>query len=291
MLKGGGGFFLLFAISAMSAFGCDSPSPDTGAAGTGGVTGVGGASALGGTRASLSASGTGGMANTDGATVTGGTGASSAASANGPCVSQRPLDNDLTPVHGTIRGPGVEAVICDNGVGTFFLGSGEGPGSYQQALYTALELGATSPGDFSFSMPTNLAYAALDGYAGASTAAIGVYSSSDACGWFRLVLTFPIPPDVACPSLLGPCDPGCAPTNGEMALCEPAHPRRFYKALPSFRCALGDPPLGEWQLTLTSVSPNPSPSGANYYLTHGRLTATLINETDPSDTVQLDLEF
>jgi hypothetical protein len=27
------------------------------------------------------------------------------------------------------------------------------------------------------------------------------------------------------------------------------------------------------------------------FLTHGRLTATLVNEADPSDTVALDLDF
>jgi hypothetical protein len=141
--------------------------------------------------------------------------------------------------------------------------------------------------DFLFSEPANVVSAELDGYVSASAAAVGIYTSSDTCGWLRLELIFPIPP-VACVTQFSPCDPGCEPSNGEMALCAPAHPRRFYKALPSIQCTLGDPALGEWGLTLTSVSPNPSPSN---YLTHGRLTATLINETDPSDSVQLDLEF
>ena len=49
--------------------------------------------------------------------------------------------------------------------------------------------------------------------------------------------------------------------------------------------------MGEWLLTLTSVSPLAVPYGYLHYQTHGHLTATLVNLDDPSDSVVLALDF
>jgi len=44
-------------------------------------------------------------------------------------------------------------------------------------------------------------------------------------------------------------------------------------------------------LTITSVESHAIPDTVLNFQTHGRLTATLVNSVDATDSVQLDLEF
>jgi hypothetical protein len=105
------------------------------------------------------------------------------------------------------------------------------------------------------------------------------------------VVTLPIPPDVFCATEFGPCDPGCQGA-GELMVCSPANPKLRYSARPSAVCGTSrDPAVGGWVLTLTSVSPYIAGSGYKHHENHGNLTATLINQADPSDSVVLNLDF
>jgi hypothetical protein len=198
----------------------------------------------------------------------------------------------LIPVRGTIRGSRVEGEICNNGVGTYFLGpDGAAGSSFAQSLDTTMELSDARVDDFQFSMPPDVFSASISGFAGATSAEVGNYSSTENCGWLNLELTFPIPPGVICPNQFGPCGPDCA-GEGEMFVCMPAHPRRLYEARPGAQCVFGNaPPQGEWQLTITSVESHAIPDTVLNFQTHGRLTATLVNSVDATDSVQLDLEF
>jgi len=47
--------------------------------------------------------------------------------------------------------------------------------------------------DFQFSMPPDVFSASISGFAGATSAEVGNYSSTENCGWLNLELTFPIP--------------------------------------------------------------------------------------------------
>jgi hypothetical protein len=208
----------------------------------------------------------------------------------GQCRSQGTMYATLIPVHGTIRGPRVDGVVCDNGVGTMFLGpDGAAGSSYAQGLYSTAGLTESCPDDFLFRVP--VFSTSLSGWAGATAPEIGTYASTENCGWLTLEVSFPIPAGVICPPPGEPCEPDCVGV-GEMFVCEPAHPKWRYSALPAVQCgASQDPPRGDWQLTLTSISPHVVPDTLISFQTHGRLTATLVNEEDPSDSVVLDLDF
>jgi hypothetical protein len=105
------------------------------------------------------------------------------------------------------------------------------------------------------------------------------------------VVTLPIPPGTACTSPYPPCDPSCEP-RGELVECVPAPARMRYWARSAATCGpVQDPPVGDWLLTVTSVSPLAVPYGYLHFQTHGHLTATLANRDDPSDSVVLNLDF
>ena len=216
------------------------------------------------------------------------------------CANQV-LYSDDTPVHGAVHGPRVDAEVCDNGLGTVFLGPHDyllTP--YYQDLRTttqssgAVAYGVNGPGVYGFLVraPADAITADLSGSAGASAAAVGSYDSATNCGALDFVVTLPIPPGVVCTALYPPCDPGCEPGGAEFVICVPAPIRMRYRARPAVTCGpIQDTPMGEWLLTLTSVSPLAVPYGYLHYQTHGHLTATLVNLDDPSDSVVLALDF
>jgi len=213
------------------------------------------------------------------------------AGAPGQCVSSGTPYSNVIPVHGTLRGSRVDAVLCDNGVSTRFLGPQATAGRpYTQALETTRELSEPFPDDFLFSMPTDVLFASLSGWVGVTTAETGAYSSPEDCGWLVLELSFPIPSGVVCPPYPEPCGPACE-GSGEAGVCRPAHPTWRYTASSGSECGSADDPHGQWELTLISVLPHVVPGTLINYLTHGQLTATLVNESEPSDTVVMDLEF
>jgi hypothetical protein len=208
------------------------------------------------------------------------------------CTAQTVVASNDVPVHGSIRGPKVDGVVCDNGLGTVFLGPEDtAVSSYGQSFDTTYDSNSSSAHDFLFDMPADVSWASLSGWTGATSPVVGTYDSATNCGWLKFDVTLPIPPGVVCPNMYGPCGPDCE-GEGEMFVCVPAHPTLFYIALPAAQCtAYQDPPQGDWQLTLTSVSPHVVPGTLVNYLTHGHLTATLVNEADPSDSVVLNLDF
>jgi hypothetical protein len=278
---------------------CGGKSAYEGSAGTSGAgapsvggTSVGGAGVGGSSRATGGSSAAGGVGAGLMAGGTSGADEPAEAGAPGQCVSSGTLNPHQIPVQGTVRGPRVDAVLCDNGVGTIFLGAGAAAGSsYTQGLdTTTTESSEPLPDDFLFSMPSDVAFASLSGWVGATTAQIGAYSSGENCGWLALELSFQIPSGVVCPRFPEPCGPDCE-GEGEAGVCRPAHPTWRYTASSGSQCGSFDDPRGQWQLTLTSVSPHVVPGTLINYSTHGRLTATLVNEREPSDTVVLDLEF
>jgi hypothetical protein len=144
---------------------------------------------------------------------------------------------------------------------------------------------------FVLAAPADALSAVLTGWTGTSASAVGTYDSATNCGWLDFDVTLPVPPGVVCTSEFGPCDPGCE-TVGEAFICEPAPARMQYQARPAAHCGSApDAPVGDWQLTLTSVSPLAAPSGLQNFQTHGQLTATLINRDLASDSIVLNLDF
>lgn len=216
------------------------------------------------------------------------------------CANQV-LDSYSIPVHGTVRGPRVEAEICDNGLGTSFIGPQE-PNltPYVQYFSTttqasgAVPYGSKGPGAYGFlvHVPADAISASLSGSAGASAAAVGSYDSATNCDQLDFVVTLPVPPGLACTSLYPPCDPGCEAGGGELVTCVPAPVRMRYRARSAATCGpIQSPPAGDWLLTITSVSPLAVPYGYLHFETHGHLTATLVNLDDASDSVVLELDF
>jgi hypothetical protein len=208
-----------------------------------------------------------------------------------PCTSSGSLHENQVAVRGTIRGSGVDAVLCRDGVGTVFLGPGGSAQSpYVQVLETTTESTDPVQDGFLFSAPDDVIFASLSGSAGATTSEPGTYRSADNGGWFALELSFPIPPGIVCPPFPEPCGPDCE-GEGEAGVCRPSHPKWRYSASGSDSGSAEEAPRGTWELTLTSVSPHIVTGTLINHSTHGRLTAALVNDLEASDTVELDLEF
>ena len=214
------------------------------------------------------------------------------------CANQV-LDSELFPVRGTVRGPRVDAEVCDNGLGTFFLGPMDyGAIPYDQEFFTtggypgAVPPGSDGPGVYGFLLraPADALSADLSGDTGASAPEVGTYDSATNCGSLNFDVTLPIPPGVVCTSIYGPCDPGCQ-GYGEDFICGPTPAMMRYQARSAACGSTQDPPQGDWQLTVASVSPLAVPNGYQHFQTHGHLTATLVNQDDPSDSVVLNLDF
>ena len=228
----------------------------------------------------------------------GSTGAETAAELQ--CAKQT-VDSLLYPVSGTVHGPKVDGVVCENGLGTFFLGpNGSGSSSqYNQDFDTTTIFNdSTSPKDYNSPLvygflmrePVGVVSADLSGWAGASAAAVDSYASTMNCGRLDFVVRLPIPLGIVCPTEFSPCGSDCEP-SGEMEICEPANPQIHYAARSAAYCGTQEAPLGSWRLTLTSVARLPDATGYKQYETHGHLLATLINQADPSDSVDLALDF
>lgn len=205
--------------------------------------------------------------------------------------AQTAVDSSLYPVRGTVRGPKVEADVCDNGVGTHFLDSALPAPNYEQIFYTDTGFDKSLAYGFLIHAPANARSATLTGWAGAQVAEVGTYDSTANCGTFDFEVTLPIPAGVRCPTPYFPCDPGCQGV-GEMMICTPAPARLYYVGRSSLACASAPVPAqGSWTLTLTSVSPRPAAQNYWRHETHGNLKATLVNRDDPSDSVVLNLDF
>jgi len=209
------------------------------------------------------------------------------------CAAQS-LDSTASAVHGTVSGPNVEGAVCDNGLGTFFLGPEDsGLTAYDQEFFTTTANGAAAPGAYGFRLtaPAAALSGALSGWTGVSEAAAATYDSTTNCGWLDFVVTLPVPPGVVCASRVAPCAPGCEGT-GEASLCEPAPARMHYQARSAATCQLQqEPPEGDWQLTVTSVAPLAAPNGYRRFETHGELASTLVNLDDATDSITLSLDF
>ncbi len=218
------------------------------------------------------------------------------------CATQV-LDSVLFPVGGTVHGPRVDGVVCDNGLGTSFNGpedvSFDPPyleDFYTTTVYTgAVPRNSNAPGAYGFLIraPADALSADLSGWTGASAPTVGSYDSTRNCGGLDFNVTLPVPPGVVCTSVHGPCDPGCELVGYEFATCEPANAHLHYLARSVASCgAYADQPAqGDWQLTVTSVSPLAVPMRYWNFKTHGHLTATLVNQADASDKVLLNLDF
>lgn len=208
------------------------------------------------------------------------------------CCASGTMHSSLIPVHGTVGGPRVDAVLCDNGAGTSFLGpEGAADSSYAQSLSTTVDASGSLADSFLVRMPSEAVSLSLNGWVGATLPEVGTYASTENCGWLTVEVSLPIPSGVVCPPIGESCAPDCEPV-GELGVCMPAEPRWRYTALPEAPCdSISDPARGEWELTLTEVSAHAGPERLINFQTHGRLVATLVNDDDASDSVDLDLEF
>ena len=219
------------------------------------------------------------------------------------CASQSLVSSFLTPVRGTVRGPKVEGEVCDNGLGTAFFG----PYNYSWMTYTqtfstteppATELDKRGPDGAS--MYGFLLHRPDDALAGVLTglglavpaAAPGSYDSTNNCSSLDFDVTLPIAGAV-CSNLYGPCDPGCEYNGGELPLCVPAHRMLHYHTQAGVDCGSYSlqPAQGRWVLTVANVIPLADPGNSLRYTVHGHLQATLVNREDPSDSVELSLDF
>jgi hypothetical protein len=207
-----------------------------------------------------------------------------------PCTGETARGPSLS-VAGTIRGAGVDAVLNEAGFETTFLGPQEpGPILYSQSFGGGYDAAGKSVDEFAFAMPSDVVTASFSGWAGATAAEVGSYRSQ---GWtgFVFEMAFPIPAGVVCPVRFGPCGAQCEPV-GEAGICQPAYPKLRYRAwreASSFPSEVAGE--GEWQLELTSVCSLPISETFVKFKTHGHLNATLINEADASDSVEVRLDF
>jgi hypothetical protein len=207
-----------------------------------------------------------------------------------PCAGQTALGPSL-PVTGTIRGTGVDAVLSKTGLETTLLGpGGSGSSPYAQSFDRGSDAAGKLIDEFGFAMPSDVVTASFSGWAGASAAEVGRYRSQG-CAGFLFELVFPIPAGIVCPSKFGPCGPQCEPV-GELGICQPAHRKLRYRAWREAPCfPSGAAAEGEWLLELTSVCSHPIAGTLITFKTHGHLNATLINEADVSDSVEVNLDF
>jgi hypothetical protein len=207
-----------------------------------------------------------------------------------PCTGET-ARGPSSSVTGTIRGAGVDAVLSETGLETSFIGpDGSGSSPYAQSFDRGYDAAGKLVDEFGFAMPSDVVTASFSGGAGATAAEVGSYRSQG-CAGFVFEVAFPIPAGIVCPSKFGPCGSQCEPV-GELALCQPAPPKLRYRARREAPCfpsgAAGE---GEWQLELTSVCSHPISDTLIRFKTHGHLNATLINEADPSDRVEVKLDF
>ncbi len=172
------------------------------------------------------------------------------------------------PVNGSITGPDVQATICNMEV------------AFAQNLLQITTVDATS---VVFETPAGGNYAAEMVVDIPVTAGPGVYTSSaDAavadCSRVEFAFTLPVPAGVDCGTGVGPtCPAGCSSECdlGECTPCTPDLTYIFYNAQPSCP-AHGEPALGSYTLTVTSIEPVP---GSTYYsYVHGNLTATVFRD-------------
>lgn len=194
---------------------------------------------------------------------------------------------------GTIRGAGVDAMLSATGLETTFIGPGGSASSpYVQSFDRGYDAAGKLVDEFGVALPSNVVTASFSGWAGATAAEVGSYRSQG-CSQFVFEMAFPIPAGVVCPSQFGPCGSQCEPV-GELAICQPAHPKLRYRASREAPCspngAAGEGE-GEWLLELTSVCSHPISDSLIRFKTHGHLSATLINEADASDGVEVNLDF
>lgn len=219
------------------------------------------------------------------------------------CASQSLSNSWLAPVRGTVRGPRVEGEVCDNGLGTAFYGpSNDAWMRYTQSFTTTRprtsELDRRGPDGasmvgFLLRQPGDALAAILTGLGLAVPAPEpGSYDSTNSCGALDFDVTLPIP-GVVCSNLDGPCDPGCEPNWGETPLCIPSHRIWRYHTQAGTDCGLYSlqPAQGSWALTVTNVIPLTNPVHTIRYTIHGHLQATLLNQEDRSDSVELSLDF
>jgi hypothetical protein len=194
-------------------------------------------------------------------------------------------------VTGTIRGAGVDAVLSETGLETTFIGpDGSASSPHVQSFDRGYDAAGKLVDEFGFVAPSDVLTASFSGWAGATAAEVGSYRSQG-CAGFVFEMAFPIPDGIVCPSEFAPCGSQCQPV-GELALCQPAHPKLRYRAWREAPCLpSGGAGEGEWQLDLTSVCSHPISDTLIRFKTHGHLNATLVNEADPSDNVEVNLDF
>jgi len=207
-----------------------------------------------------------------------------------PCVGETARGPSLS-VTGTIRGAGVDAALNATGLVTTFVGPG---GSASSPYLQSFERGHDAAGklvdEFGFAVPSDVVTASFSGWAGATAAEVGSYRSQG-CTGFAFEMAFPIPDGTVCPAPYAPCGPQCEPV-GELAICQPARRKRRYRASREAPCIpSGVAGEGEWLLDLTSVCAQPISDTLIRFKTHGHLHATLINEADASDSVEVNLDF
>jgi hypothetical protein len=150
-------------------------------------------------------------------------------------------------VTGTIRGAGVDATLSETGLVTTFGSDGSASSNYAQSFEPDYDAAGKLVDEFTFATPSQVVSASFSGWAGATAAAVGSYRSQG-CGAFVFEMAFPIPAGIVCPSKYGPCGSQCEGV-GELAICQPAHPTRRYRAwreAPCFPPGAGGE--GEWQL-------------------------------------------
>jgi hypothetical protein len=236
------------------------------------------------------AAGGGAMAAGGGAMAAGGGAMAADPGMPSPCAGQTAVGPSLS-VTGTIRGARVDAMLSETGLETTFIGP-EGSGSipYAQRFHRGSNAAGTFVDEFGFALPSDVVTASFSGWAGAMAAEVGSYRSQG-CGGFVFEMAFPLPAGIVCPSRFGNCRPDCEP-HGEAGVCEPAHPKVRYRASRETDCFTSEPAgKGEWELELTSVCSQRIPDTLVWFKTHGHLKATLINDADASDSVEVNLDF
>ena len=202
-----------------------------------------------------------------------------------------------TPASGIIGGNDVSCSFCNARANVFVQ-------SY--ATYPTMTWLELSNGDFTFTNPASASDGYVSGVVQIASAAPGTYTSSDPtnCGNLSLSFVLPVPPGVDCGdgSITGPtCPAGCSSACSGFGCspCTANAPEGFYGAQGGGDCFdTGEPAVGSWTITLTSVEPYTGDAGQSQgrllYVAHGTVTAQLVGGDDPdagSEPATLQLTF
>lgn len=207
-------------------------------------------------------------ANSSGRTDAPAGGGGSAGGTQAACVADGVVEAPLTPAHGTLEGDALSGDVCEGGVVAY----GEDHVDPSTGLtQPVLHLTGLAPAATRFDLD-----APADAEGGLLTATIGLGAAAPGI--------FPSPSDGVCGAIIICVDLASIQSTGDVC----------YEAIGTSNCeGSTHPGRGSWSLSVTSIVPSDVDGfgGVPRYITHGTLSAVLVNNLDNDVPVTLTLEF